>query len=319
MSPILVSIIIPCYNVEDYVGECLDSAINQTYRPIEIIAVDNNSTDKTLDILRDYERRYPDLITVLEKKKQGAPAARNKGMSVASGEWLQFLDADDLLMERKIANQVNLIEGSPDAWMVVGTHIYQYLGGQEVILYPDEGNVFKAALKSDLGYTVSNLFRKVGENLQPIWNINLNGAQDTNFIFDYIKTFGQKVIYDKSICTITRERPSGQITRSNPILFFESCIQFHLSAIAYLKKSHLNFYENNELIILDNLYYVIYSASLANIKFGYKKLKELLPFDYYPDYKRENRITFIHSIGFMWLGFSNYVKLRKFLMKKFCI
>jgi glycosyltransferase involved in cell wall biosynthesis len=62
----LVSIIIPTYNVEHYVAQALDSAIAQTYRPIEIIAVDNNSTDGTLAILHECEKRFPDLITPLQ-------------------------------------------------------------------------------------------------------------------------------------------------------------------------------------------------------------------------------------------------------------
>lgn len=74
-----VSVIIPCYNVEAYVAEALDSALAQDYPWLEVIAVDNNSTDGTLAILQTYEAQFPDKIRVLQEKKQGAPAARNTG------------------------------------------------------------------------------------------------------------------------------------------------------------------------------------------------------------------------------------------------
>ena len=79
MTTPLVSIIIPAYNVQDYIEECINSALNQTYPNIEIIVVDNNSTDQTLEIVKDFKRRHPDLITILLEKKQGASNARNKG------------------------------------------------------------------------------------------------------------------------------------------------------------------------------------------------------------------------------------------------
>lgn len=311
----LVSIIIPCYNVEDYVAECLDSAINQTYRPIEIITVDNNSMDCTLSILKDYECKYPDLITVLEEKKQGAPAARNKGMSVAKGEWLQFLDADDLLLKNKIENQIKLIKtNNTDVFMIAGAHVHKYLSKKSVVSLPNEGNAYKAVIQSDIGYTVSNLFRRVNDVSQPVWNCELLGAQDANFIFDYLKKFGEQMLYDHSVTTITRERSFGQITKSNPAIYYGSCIAFQLDALQYLKNESIEFYQLNKTFFLDNLYYTIYSAALSDIEFGTEKLKELIPMDYFPDHKRENRITFIHSLGFKFLGFEKYVRVRKFFI-----
>ena len=95
---IKVSVIIPVYNVKDYVGECLDSLINQSLREIEIICVDDGSTDGTLNILRQYEttdRR----IKVIQQKNQYAGVARNIGMKHAHGKYMIFLDADDFFNE----------------------------------------------------------------------------------------------------------------------------------------------------------------------------------------------------------------------------
>ena len=124
MKPFLVSIIVPCYNVEDYISDCLDSAISQTYRPIEIIAIDNNSIDNTFSILKEYEVNYPRLIKVIREKKQGASATRNKGLSVASGKWIQFLDADDIIYPNKIKSQIELVKDNKQIIVVIG--IYQH-------------------------------------------------------------------------------------------------------------------------------------------------------------------------------------------------
>ena len=94
MSDIRVSVIIPVYNTERYLKQCLDSVIGQTLRDIEIICVDDGSTDNSLDILNEYakcDRR----ILVIQQENAGAGAARNNGLAIAKGQYCSFLDADD--------------------------------------------------------------------------------------------------------------------------------------------------------------------------------------------------------------------------------
>lgn len=105
-----VSVIIPVYNTELYLRECLDSVINQTLQEIEIICVDDGSTDRSLEILREYEAR-DGRIRVLTQPNVNAGAARNRGMDLARGEYLSFLDADDFfepkMLERAYATARN--------------------------------------------------------------------------------------------------------------------------------------------------------------------------------------------------------------------
>ena len=89
-----VSVIIPVYNVEKYLHQCLDSVVNQTLREIEIICVDDGSTDNSMEILKEYAKR-DNRITVLSQKNLHAGVARNAGLTVARGEYLSFLDSDD--------------------------------------------------------------------------------------------------------------------------------------------------------------------------------------------------------------------------------
>lgn len=94
MDNIKVSVILPVYNGEKYIKKCMESLIGQTLKEIEIICVDDGSTDGTLEALKKYENL--DNVTVITQKNAGAGAARNKGMSYAKGKYLSFLDADDI-------------------------------------------------------------------------------------------------------------------------------------------------------------------------------------------------------------------------------
>ncbi|MFN3802198.1 glycosyltransferase family 2 protein [Belliella pelovolcani] len=106
----LVSIIIPVYNKTSYIKETLESALAQTYLNTEIILVDDGSSDGSFEILQEYYEKYPDKIVLIDQENQGVSAATNKGIQAARGEYIQFLDADDLLTSDKIANQIKLLD-----------------------------------------------------------------------------------------------------------------------------------------------------------------------------------------------------------------
>lgn len=92
-----ISVIIPVYNVEDYLQECLESVLHQTFRAFELICVDDGSVDESCHILDKYQKLYPDKITVIKIKHAGVSAARNVGMEQAQGKYVYFMDADDIL------------------------------------------------------------------------------------------------------------------------------------------------------------------------------------------------------------------------------
>lgn len=106
MSSPLVSAIIPCYNRPDYVREAIDSALAQTYPTIEIIVVDDGSTDETPQVLAS----YGDRIRVLRQQNAGTAAARNTGIAASSGKYLAWLDSDDAWLPEKIAAEVDAAE-----------------------------------------------------------------------------------------------------------------------------------------------------------------------------------------------------------------
>jgi glycosyltransferase involved in cell wall biosynthesis len=103
----LVSIVVPCYNAEPWVAAAIESALAQTWPTIEVIAVNDGSKDGSLGVLR---RLAGPKVQVLDQPNRGASAARNAGLRAAQGEFIQFLDADDLLTPGKLAAQVALLD-----------------------------------------------------------------------------------------------------------------------------------------------------------------------------------------------------------------
>ncbi len=102
----LVSVIIPTYNRADLVSDAIDSVLEQSYRHLEVIVIDDGSSDGTLDVLSRYGKR----IGVISQSNAGPAAARNRGVIAARGDLIAFLDSDDLWLPEKLARQVDLLQ-----------------------------------------------------------------------------------------------------------------------------------------------------------------------------------------------------------------
>lgn len=126
----LVSIIVPCFNAEKYVGEAIQSALDQTYPNTEVIVIDDGSTDGSLDVIRS----FGDRVHYETGPNRGACAARNRGIEMAEGEFIQFLDADDVLYREKLARQLAII-GSTSADIVFCAWTVRSLDVHDVELY----------------------------------------------------------------------------------------------------------------------------------------------------------------------------------------
>ncbi|OGI07828.1 MAG: hypothetical protein A2X41_11920 [Candidatus Margulisbacteria bacterium GWE2_39_32] len=124
-----VSIIIPTYNRSQRLSEAIDSVIAQTYTNIEIIVIDDGSTDETEEIINSKKASFPILYT--KQKNKGVSAARNYGISLASGDYICFLDSDDIWYPQKVQVQLAIMEKTPDiqisqvqeVWMRKGKHV----------------------------------------------------------------------------------------------------------------------------------------------------------------------------------------------------
>ncbi len=117
----LVSILIPAYNAEPWIAATLDCALTQSWPNKEIIVVDDGSTDATAEVARGYESKG---VRVLRQKNSGAAAARNLALANAGGDYIQYLDADDLMSPEKIEAQVELLKASAPGMLVMCPHTY---------------------------------------------------------------------------------------------------------------------------------------------------------------------------------------------------
>lgn len=89
-----ISVIVPCYNVEKYIKNLITNLFEQSYKDIEIILVNDGSTDHTTEVLNEIQKQYSE-IKVIHKENEGVSRARLSGLEVATGDWVSFIDADD--------------------------------------------------------------------------------------------------------------------------------------------------------------------------------------------------------------------------------
>jgi glycosyltransferase involved in cell wall biosynthesis len=119
------SIIIPAYNAERWIKTTLQSALAQTWQDKEILLVDDGSTDNTLSIVRKYASPS---VKIFKQENQGPGAARNRALREAQGDYIQFLDHDDLLSPEKITEQIKVLQNSPPRMVGISAAIYFYDG-----------------------------------------------------------------------------------------------------------------------------------------------------------------------------------------------
>ena len=109
-----VSIIIPAYNADKWIGRCLESCIRQDYPKLEIIVVNDGSTDRTLEVCNNYKKKNNNVI-VINKENRGVSNSRNVGIKKSTGEYLLFVDADDYIDSNMCARLVECMKDDVDA------------------------------------------------------------------------------------------------------------------------------------------------------------------------------------------------------------
>ena len=128
-----ISVIVPVYNAEKYLRKCLDSLIFQTYGNLEIICVNDGSTDKSLDILNEYKVSDSRII-VVDKENEGQSVARNIGLDIATGDYISFIDSDDwvfLTLYSEFAEYINHVKTDVDMYMF---DLASYVEGEDDII-----------------------------------------------------------------------------------------------------------------------------------------------------------------------------------------
>ena len=200
----LISIVVPIYNTAKYLPKCLNSIINQTHKNLEIILVDDGSTDNSPHIIKEYAKK-DSRVKVITQKNQGQSAARNTGIKVAKGNYISFTDSDDELKPNFIASLLQLYEKNEISIAVCG-HQFNFLKTNITKnLYPSPLNprnkneskksyILKLLAKDGRMYSCDNkLFRaNIIHKYHLEFDTSLNFAEDTKFVYNYLaKTSGK--------------------------------------------------------------------------------------------------------------------------------
>ena len=207
--PVCVSIVIPCFNSADCIARSILSSLAQTYANCDICVIDDGSTDGSLSIIRSFGGR----IRWETGPNRGAPHARNRGLELAHGEYIQFLDADDVLEPSKIQHQMDLIcqAGTPID-MVVGASKRIYIDNRVELLSP-ASDPWVGLIQTRLGITSANLFRRAALLGVGGWNENLKSSQEYELMFRLLKARAS-VVSDPEPLTLIYQR-DGSISNTN--------------------------------------------------------------------------------------------------------
>jgi Glycosyltransferases involved in cell wall biogenesis len=258
MNNVKVSVIIPVYNVEKYLRQCLDSVVNQTLREIEIICVNDGSTDKSPQILEEYAQK-DNRIKIINKKNAGLGAARNTGMEYVSGEYIGFLDSDDWAdhsMYEKLYENAKMHKSD----MVMCP----------INLHSDTND----EIKHNPAYFSLECFDNSFDNCV------FDYKKTKRFIFNIAVTAFNKIYKAKFLRNIDAKFPEGVIFEDNPF-FYQTYL--HANKVSLIRDS-LIFYRVNRadsiISSADQRWFDVFEIEAKNMKFF-----AALP-DYY-DYKMD--------------------------------
>ncbi len=231
-----VTIVIPCYNVEPFAERCFASLFAQTHGELDLIAVDDGSTDGTAALLKEIMARSPFPFEVITQQNKGACAARNAGLQKATGTYVQFMDADDALLPEKIAHQVALAErnGLPD--LIVGSvHTYRADDSlRETDTQRNEGrDPWLDLMKHRMGGTPGNLWKRSAVEAVGGWNEAMASSQEYDLMFRLLCD-GVRPQFDPEVLTHVHLRDGGSVSTSNMDKAWIRFIELRARIVAHL-------------------------------------------------------------------------------------
>ena len=251
-----VSVIVPVYNVEKYLRECLDSIVNQTYKNIEVICIDDGSIDSSLEILREYAQR-DSRIVIVQQENQGAAVARNYGMSIAQGKYLLFLDSDDIFAEELISKAVVKAERFDVDIVIYKAMSFDTVTGDNVAL----NDKFESFLKyKDEVFSYVDVPNEIFNSFMvPAWNklFRKDFVIDKNIEFQNIRRSNDLYFTNKALVLAEKI-----ILLDEYLVFYRTGMQSNLQANN--DKSPLTFYEAlcelKKFLDKENLYVRVYES-----------------------------------------------------------
>ena len=197
-----ISVIIPVYNCERFVAETLDSVIAQSCQDWEIVMVDDGSTDRSKDIIQGYQEKFPEKIKYYYQDNAGVAAARNTALKYAQGEYVAFLDADDLWCPQKLQKQINVLDTNSGIGFVYTDNEFVDENGQFIENYTRKvklisGNILLELYCDFFLMIPSVMVRRSCLNVVGSFDENLKVGEDYDFLLRLAKDFKVEVIKEK--------------------------------------------------------------------------------------------------------------------------
>ena len=294
--------IIPCFNVEAHIAACLEAVYAQTHQDLEIICVDDGSEDGTVFTINNAPKG-PFPLKLIESDNKGACAARNQGLQHSQGDYIQFLDADDILHSTKISEQLALIEEAtvlPE--VIIGDYINVYPNGREEAVESSKGRDWMALVKTQLGTTSANLWQRNAVERVGAWSNRLSSSQDYELLFRLLKD-GASFVHDGMPLTRVLKRETGSISQTGKFDNWKRYIDLRVEMRNHLSVAGESYIE--EIGVIDQyLFMAIRVLSQYDMKFAQAAFDELIPKDFLPIGSKAISKQYISLYSIFGFGFS---------------
>jgi len=305
---LMISVVIPNYNKSRFLLECLESVVAQNYPYIEIVVVDDGSTDDSVDIVNDYVVEHPEAnIKLIKQKNLGATVARNKGIDNSNGKYAIFLDSDDLLSPRLFNKIVPILrKNSPD--MLVGSYLQIDENGKKLNRrsFAKDETTFRFDKDFMWLIDIDPLPSNKIYNLDLIkqnslyWD-NVKIAQDLDFYLKYVALCHNVIIVNGNVSKY--RITSGSISRTYDFRIFDIKTVFANVKKFYIERGLLSYYEKYMPIqILKH-----YNFQLSKQIFYKRRLDRRKIIDFFSNAEKE--IDYADSVP-------GYKRMRKTILRK---
>lgn len=305
----LISVVVPVYNVEKYVSECVTSLINQTYKNLEVILVDDGSTDKSGSLCDEFAEKY-NFIKVIHKTNGGLSDARNAGMNISQGEYIVFIDSDDYVSKNFIES---LATGFDNSNVDISCCAYlRFDDGSEPNCNNSKSN--NSALILNSVEAMEFCYSKTGRNIDIVaWNKLYRKSLFVDNCIEYPKGkyfedlyttfklfyFSRKVFITNNSLYFYRQRNGSIMSSAMSFSKYENL----LDAL----KNPLNFYKEHSCKELFSLSFSMYCRVLIKQYYNAGKIKD-------KEERKKNRF-FLHN-DYLKTYVENYKKAKINLIRK---
>ena len=225
----LISVIIPVYNVEEYLRECVDSVLNQTYGNFEIILVDDGSTDSSGEICDEYVEK-DERISVIHQKNSGLSRARNTGFDASEGKYIYFLDSDDYIAENTFESLLGIAE--KDNSDIVFFDAVSFADTDDFTV--KQNYIRKAKYKIDKGYNIFSVMVKSNEYHSAVYLMFFN----KKFIVNNNIAFIPDILHEDMVFTYQLFCKASVVSQCNQALYYR---RYRKNSIMTSSKSKKHF------------------------------------------------------------------------------